>query len=61
MDGKYDKNEATITDEEKKIELTGGAKIKQMFNELYQEFADEKYHVTDCYLDKDIELADQLH
>ena len=28
MDGKYDKNEATITDEEKKIELTGGAKIK---------------------------------
>ncbi|CAD8078311.1 unnamed protein product [Paramecium sonneborni] len=61
MDGKYDKNEATIQDEEKKIELTGGAKIKQMFNELYFEYADEKYHVTDCYLDKDIELADQLH
>lgn len=58
MDGKYDKNEATITDEEKKIELTGGAKIKQMFNELYQELADEKYHVTDVYLDGDIELAD---
>lgn len=32
-----------------------------MFNDLYKEFADEKYHVTDCYLDPDIELADQLH
>lgn len=29
-----------------------------MFNELYKDVADEKYHVTDCYLDSDIELAD---
>lgn len=32
-----------------------------MFNDLYLEQADEKYHVCDVYSDKDIELADTLH
>lgn len=32
-----------------------------MFSDLYKELSDEKYHVTDIYSDKDIELADTLH
>ena len=42
-------------------EISGGAAIKMMFNELYEDYADPKYKATKHYSDKDINKAIILH
>ena len=53
--GKYDASRSTKMSKE----LSGGAKIKMMFHELYKEFLNIKG--TEDYSDKDIERAILLH
>eukprot|EP00826_Nyctotherus_ovalis_P021090 TRINITY_DN1673_c0_g2_i6.p1 TRINITY_DN1673_c0_g2~~TRINITY_DN1673_c0_g2_i6.p1 ORF type:complete len:637 (+),score=196.13 TRINITY_DN1673_c0_g2_i6:159-2069(+) len=44
-----------------KMELTGGAKIKSNFFNLYKEYSAPEYRVSDNFQDKDIERAIILH
>ena len=53
--GKYDASRSTKVSKQ----LSGGAKIKMMFHELYKDFLDKKG--TEEYNDKDIERAIMLH
>lgn len=55
--GKYDSRRTTNLNQE----LSGGAIIKMMFNELYEEHAHSKFKATKEYNDKDIERAIILH
>lgn len=54
--GKYDARRTTIHSE-----LSGGAVIKMMFNELYEDFIQKNFRATKEYTDKDIQTAIQLH
>lgn len=47
--GKYDQRRTNINSE-----LSGGAVIKMMFNELYEDFIQKGYRATREYTDKDI-------
>ncbi|KAL4444748.1 hypothetical protein ABPG74_015956 [Tetrahymena malaccensis] len=54
--GKYDQRRSNIN-----TELSGGAVIKMMFNELYEDFIQKTFRATREYSDKDIQTAIQLH
>lgn len=54
--GRYDPRRTNIHSE-----LSGGAVIKMMFNELYEDFIQKGYRATKEYSDKDIQTAIQLH
>ena len=58
ISGRYDSKRST-----KKIhkELTGGAKIKMYFYNLFGQFTTEKYSATSQYSDRDIQRAIILH
>ena len=57
--GKFDPKRSANLNQE----LSGGAIIKMMFNELYEQegFASSKYRATREYSDKDIDRAIILH
>jgi hypothetical protein len=55
--GKYEYNVA----KESKGQISGGALVKIMFTELYQEFADPSYKVTSHVTDKDIQRSIDAH
>jgi hypothetical protein len=57
--GKYEYNIA----KDKKIggEISGGALIKLLLSELYQEYSDQSYKVTSGVSDKDIQKAIDMH
>lgn len=55
--GKYEYNVA----KESKGQISGGALIKTLFSELYQEFAATGYKVTSKISDKDIQKAIDVH
>lgn len=55
--GKYEYNVA----KESKGTISGGALVKIMFTELYQEFSDPSYKVTSGITDKDIQKAIDAH
>ncbi len=56
--GKYEGKRSAKYDNS---ELSGGAIIKMMFNELYEEFVKTDYKATKDYSDKEIERAIVLH
>ena len=49
--GRYDGKNTKKVEEE----LSGGAMVKKMFNELYDEYLSEKFRATNRYSDRDIE------
>ncbi len=55
--GKYDGKRNTKINQE----ISGGAMIKSMFNDLLKEFSGQDYRATNDYKDKDIEKAIILH
>ena len=42
-------------------EISGGAKVKQLFNLLYEKYASNEYRATINYKDEDIKKAIVLH
>eukprot|EP01022_Parablepharisma_sp_SALTPOND_P008035 TRINITY_DN135101_c2_g1_i1.p1 TRINITY_DN135101_c2_g1~~TRINITY_DN135101_c2_g1_i1.p1 ORF type:complete len:868 (+),score=80.71 TRINITY_DN135101_c2_g1_i1:151-2604(+) len=60
ISGKVDLK-AVQREKQKPFELTGGAKIKTVFYDLYKEVAAPEYRVTENLSDKDIERAIILH
>ena len=52
--GKYEGKRSVKYDSS---DLSGGAIIKLMFNELYEEFVTKNYKATQTYTDKEIEKA----
>ncbi|EGR28835.1 hypothetical protein IMG5_168710 [Ichthyophthirius multifiliis] len=54
--GKYDQRRTDIQQE-----LSAGAVIKMMFNELYEDQIQKGYQATKNYTDRDIQIAIQLH
>lgn len=57
INGKYDQG----VERKQNKELTGGARIKQNFEELYREYSHVKFSATQGYSDLDIEKAIILH
>lgn len=55
--GKFEYNVAKDT----KGQVSGGALVKLMFNELYQEYSDPSYKVTSGITDKDIQKSIDNH
>jgi len=55
--GKYDSKRST----QLTSDISGGAFIKKMFNELYEEFVKSGYKATKDYKDSDIDKAIVLH
>lgn len=51
---------ATFSQKEK-AQITGGAKIKQFYAALYQDFLEKGFSVTNQYSDTDIERAIKQH